>query len=622
MKNTPFSKNSLVLYKNSPARVMQVGDKLEIELDNGKTQKVRPKDIAALHPGPVQSAQNLHPPAGDIETAWELLAGETTTLAELAELIYNEFTPASAWATWQMVMDGLYFRGTLEAIQVRLPEDVKKTQAERTAKAEKKVQQAAFLDRVRTGKILAEDARRLVDVEALAQGLRDTSKVMRELGQPQNQENAHALLLKLGYWDYAVNPYPKRMNANTTSSVADLPGLPDEPRTDLTHLPAFAIDDAGSHDPDDAISLDGNRLWVHIADVAALILPNTPPDLEARARGSNLYLPEGTVTMLPSTATDLLALGLAEISPALSFAIDVSELSGTGAVKLIEIVPSWVQVQRLSYGQAETQLDNEPFCSLYRLAQMFAQRRQANNAIELNLPEVKVRVKDGQVVIRPLPPLKSRSLVREAMLMTGEAVAHFAQERNIPLLFSTQEAPDSGEGDFADTMAGMFARRRTMQRSQLKSAPIPHAGLGLEMYAQTTSPLRRYADLVSHQQLRAYLREKPLLTETDILERVGAAEAVTGNVRQAERLSNKHWTLVYLLQNPDWRGDGVLVEQLRGGRGRVLIPELDLETFLHLHKDPPLNSTLSLTLSNVNLPQLEAHFRVEQIIEAQRRIEG
>jgi len=260
MKNTPFSKNSLVLYKNSPARVMQVGDKLEIELDNGKTQKVRPKDIAALHPGPVQSAQNLHPPAGDIETAWELLAGETTTLAELAELIYNEFTPASAWATWQMVMDGLYFRGTLEAIQVRLPEDVKKTQAERTAKAEKKVQQAAFLDRVRTGKILAEDARRLVDVEALAQGLRDTSKVMRELGQPQNQENAHALLLKLGYWDYAVNPYPKRMNANTTSSVADLPGLPDEPRTDLTHLPAFAIDDAGSHDPDDAISLDGNRL--------------------------------------------------------------------------------------------------------------------------------------------------------------------------------------------------------------------------------------------------------------------------------------------------------------------------------------------------------------------------
>ena len=72
-----------------------------------------------------------------------------------------------------------------------------------------------------------------------------------------------------------------------------------EPRRDLTHLPAFAIDDEENQDPDDAVSLDGERLWVHVADVAALVAPDSEADLEARGRGANLYLPERIVNMLP-----------------------------------------------------------------------------------------------------------------------------------------------------------------------------------------------------------------------------------------------------------------------------------------------------------------------------------
>lgn len=64
-----------------------------------------------------------------------------------------------------------------------------------------------------------------------------------------------------------------------------LPVLPDEPRLDLTGLPAYAIDDEGNLDPDDAISLDGNRLWVHVADAAALVWSDSPADVEARGRG-------------------------------------------------------------------------------------------------------------------------------------------------------------------------------------------------------------------------------------------------------------------------------------------------------------------------------------------------
>jgi exoribonuclease-2 len=113
-----------------------------------------------------------------------------------------------------------------------------------------------------------------------------------------------------------------------------------------------------------------------------------------------------------------------------------------------------------------------------------------------------------------------------------------------------------------------------------------------------------------HQQLRAYLQGEPLLDDQAILERVGAAESMTGSVRQAERLSNKHWTLVYLLQHPDWRGQGVVVDKQRS-RATVLIPELDLITYLHLREDLPLNAELLLKLIDVNLPELEGYFQVD-----------
>jgi hypothetical protein len=104
--------------------------------------------------------------------------------------------------------------------------------------------------------------------------------------------------------------------------------LPEEERLDLTHLPALAIDDKGNQEPDDALSLEGDRLWVHVADVAALVPPESAADLEARARGATLYLPEGAVPMLPWAAIGRLGLGLSEISPALSFGLDLDAEKG------------------------------------------------------------------------------------------------------------------------------------------------------------------------------------------------------------------------------------------------------------------------------------------------------
>jgi len=258
--------------------------------------------------------------------------------------------------------------------------------------------------------------------------------------------------------------------------------------------------------------------------------------------------------------------------------------------------------------QDEDMLHNLPFEGLLRLAQNNEARRKQNGAVSIELPEIDVRVGDGKVVFHPVRSLRSQMIVREAMLMAGEAVAGYALREGIPFAFSTQEATQIPA--LPDGLAGMYALRRFMKRGQLKSLPDRHAGMGLDMYTQVTSPLRRYQDLIVHQQLRAHIKGHNLLTSQELLQRLGAAEAVTSNMRQVETLSNLHWTMVYLSETPQWHGEGVIVET-DGPRSTALIPNIGLETHLHCHRSLPLNTRVPIILGASNVPELRAFFRIE-----------
>ncbi|MCB1918362.1 MAG: RNB domain-containing ribonuclease [Candidatus Competibacteraceae bacterium] len=598
--------NSLVLYKNGPARVAELGDKLDIELEDGRSLRVRLKDVLLLHPGPVRNLSELTMPAGEVEAACELLDGGQTTLPELAELIYGAYTPSAAWSTWRLVDEGLYFQGTPEAINVRPLAEVEQERAIREAKAAEREAWNGFLQRARAGRCSSEDAAYLQEIEEVAWGQREQSRVLQALDCQQHPGSAHALLLRLNHWSESINPWPRRIGAILEPPAIPLPDPPHESRLDLTGLPAFAIDDEGNRDPDDALSLDGDRLWVHVADATVLAPPGSPADEEARARGATLYLPEMTIPMLPTAAIEQLGLGLAEISPALSFGLN---LDAEGKVTDVEIAPTWVRVQRVSYQEVEQRLDEEPFRTLHELAQRHRHRRQANGAIFIDLPEVKITVSDGRVRVEPLTRLRSRLLVAEAMLMAGEAAARFALERELPFPFTTQDIVANVAEREPSSLAAMHTLRRSLRPRQYSSQPSPHGGLGLEVYAQVTSPLRRYLDLVAHQQLRAFLRDGELLDAQAIVARVGAAELAAQGVRRAERLSREHWTLAYLQQHPGWKGEGVLVEK-RAPRGSVLIPPLALEARVKVSENVAPDSVLPLRLTGVDLPAREAYFRV------------
>lgn len=610
MNRPTLSADALVLYKSGPARITAINEKIELQLPNGNQKRVREKDVLLLHPGPVRSLSSLEQPLeGETEEAWELLGEESTSLLELSELIFGDATPEQVWASWQLVSEDLYFHGTPEAISAYPTSRIEEVRSAREAKQRAEEEKANFLQRLKENRLRPEDRAELSDVEMLALGRSEVSRILRELGRDQRPENAHHLLVETGYWTPHYNPYPARMGVELTPASGEVPPLPDEERVDLTHLTAWAIDDEGNQDPDDAISLEGDQIWVHVADVAALVAPDSPLDQEARSRGANLYLPEGTITMLPPAATEQLGLGLQARSPALSFCFT---LTAEAEIEEIEVVTSWVQVTRTTYAAVDEAIEQPPYAPLYQKALQYQQRRIAQGAIRLELPEAKIRVEGEEITITPLPKLRSRDLVTEFMLMAGEAAAKFAQQHEIPFPYSTQPPPEPDEQGnpypHPETAAEMYAFRRRFQRSQLKSQPGSHAGLGMAQYSQVTSPLRRYLDLVAHQQLRTWIHNQPLLDSETLTERVGAAEAIIGNVRRAERFSNRHWTLVWLQQQPTYQVDGVLVDLMKQ-RGTFLIPPLAIECKARLKNPVALNESVPLQLSEVDLPELTPYFR-------------
>jgi len=605
MPDYPIVPCCLVLYKQNAALVSVVSDKIEIQLVGGKRKRVRSKDITLLHPGPLSDLSNLHQPETDVEEAWELVGEELTDIEELSELIYGEYTPISAWATWARVAEGLYFEGNPDRIQSRSRTQIDADIAKLEAKENAQRDWNDFLKRLKDRQPIESDFQRLGEVEQLAFKQTESSRILAALERSENPVSAHRMLVSVGRWSETYNPYPQRFSLPLENPQIECPELPEETRIDLTHLDSFAIDDEESNDPDDAVSLDNGRIWVHVADVAVLVPPDSALDLEARSRAANLYLPEGVTHMLPPGATTRLGLGLTDPSPALSFGF---VLSAEGRPTDLKVTPSWVKVTRKSYTEAEALMEEQPFAELKRFAQMYREFRMRAGAVDLDLPEINMRVgADGEIRIRPSLPLTSRAMVTELMLMTGEATASFALENSIAVPFATQPAPDSPQQPV--DMAARFAYRRQMKPSKAKTLEAPHAGLGLSIYTRVTSPLRRYLDLVVHQQLRAFLSGQNPMSIATISERIGSSELASGKVRRAERMSNLHWKLIYLQRQPKWRGRGLVVEK-QDQRITVLIPALALETKIRYSESADLNDELRLTVREVDVPDQTAWFRV------------
>ena len=600
--------NSLVVYKNSPAIIKSVGDKYEIELLNNSSKKVRIKDFQLIHSGPVSSLNNISKQKIDknsLKDAWELILEEGVDLSELSELIFGENSPSNAWTTWELLCENFYFKGDIDLIEARSEEEINLILAKKESKAAAEQEREELLNRIRKACLIPEDSKFMKEIEQVAFGTTLTCRLMQDLKLEQTPEKAHEVLLKTSSWNNFINPYPQRFNISKPDNAPAVPELPPEERMDLTHLEAFAIDDEGSNDPDDAISLDGDSIWVHIADVASIVTPGSELDIFARDRGTNLYVPENIYPMLPKKITEILGLGLNKISPALSIKLKFDEEFNP----LIEkIILSSIKVTRLTYNEANDQIENEPFKSLLNITDKYGQKRIANGAVNINLPEVKIKYQPDKISISPIHELLSRELVQEAMLMTGEAIAKFAISNDIPIPFASQTFKQDITVPEQDDLAGMFNCIRKLKPGTVSTTTSKHSGLGLECYSRVTSPLRRYPDLLTHQQIRKFLQQSPFIDDEIVSKQISEVQPVIKDYRTVERNSNKHWTLAYM-DSINWTGEAVLVDKYYN-KGTFIIPELAYEARLQIDDKMELNAKVQLEFTGMNLPTLTGSFRI------------
>jgi exoribonuclease-2 len=165
-------------------------------------------------------------------------------------------------------------------------------------------------------------------------------------------------------------------------------------------------------------------------------------------------------------------------------------------------------------------------------------------------PEINVHVIDGTIEVERIESATpSRLIVAELMILANRVTAGRAAAERIPIIYRTQEAPDTEPPDMAGLPEALrFERlRRAFKRSHLSLSPAPHAGLGLDAYTQMSSPIRRYADLVTQRQFTAAMEGRPLPYDNDELLRViTAAEAREIEIRQLEQVSTTYWILRYL----------------------------------------------------------------------------
>jgi exoribonuclease-2 len=609
-----IKEKSLVIYKGKPAVVAEIAEKISISIAGGEKLKVREKDIELIHPGPCALAELAELPKGDVRGTWELLEGEGVSFKELAELIYGEYTPKTAFALYTELLDGFYFSGNSAVVKARSPEEIASEEKKRNEKQKGQAERDAFLERFRTKTLVFPDDKKfLQDVEALAYGQTAKSRTLKDLGRPETPEEAHKLLLDSKVWTMFVNPYPPRYGCSFTSAKTPVSPIPEEDRVDLTRLAAYAIDNAWSTDPDDAVCMEGNTLFVHIADPAASITPDSPADKEACGRGATLYLPEGASRMISEESLRVFALGyscgLSEISPALTFKLT---LNSDFSIADTEIFPSFVKITRLTYEEAGSPELAPQLAPLFAFAEANFKRRQRGGAISIDLPEVHISVSEEseknekKISIEPVKPYRAAAMVQECMLIAGEAAARWAIQRKIPFPFVSQDAGDLPKTPLPG-LAGSYQLRRCMRPRVLSTKPADHFGLGLAVYTQVTSPLRRYTDLLAHQQIRLLLRGAKPLSEEEMLLRLAASDAAALATIHAERASRAHWTAVYLFDKKKSVWDGIMVEK-KGNKSVILIPGLGIETQVITRSEPEPNEKLCLSLSAVVIPTGEILF--------------
>ena len=281
---------------------------------------------------------------------------------------------------------------------------------------------------------------------------------------------------------------------------------------DLTNLKTYIIDSENPHEVDDAISLEikkGNAkyLWIHISNPCKFIIHDSIIDLDARKKNSSLYLTDQYEPMLPTELLYKANLAQNKISETISASIEFNE---DGSISNFEIIEAIIKPKyQLTYEDANEILELEPkeeieLVEIKNLLEKSISFRTKNGAINFDSPNCKIKLNNNEITLTKFEKTISQVIVAEAMILMGYVTSLYLYKNNLAAAYRIQKIncnPKEILNKYKDSEIKYILLKQYMGRSYITIKPGIHESLGLELYVQCTSPLRRYLDLIIQRQV-------------------------------------------------------------------------------------------------------------------------
>ena len=496
------------------------GDAFQVELPGGRRAKVRAKDVLIEFEKPAAAdlmqeadaiAQDI-----DLDFLWECAPDEEFPFAALgADYFGDKFGPTER-AALVLRMHGapVYFRRKGRGQYQRAPqEQLQLALASLERKRQQALVQAGYEEDLKAGKLpdalqgkaiglLTKPDKNSIEYKALeaaaaARGI-SQARLLLECGGIASARQLHEARFLAEFFSHGVG-FP---------AVQPAPLPEDLPEADVE---AFSIDDVTTTEIDDAFSVqhlsDGRvRVGIHIAAPALGIARGDTVDTIARGRLSTVYMPGDKITMLPDNVVDVFTLAEGGLRPALSLYIIVNretqDIVATETRAERVFVKSNLRHNHLDEHVTEESLaagtgdypHKEDIAMLWPLAQaLFEKRQQARATYGLKREvqrnnDFNFYVEGEHITITPRrrgSPLDL--IVAELAILANSSWGAFLNDHGVPGIYRSQRG-FGGPGP---------------KRTRMQTTPAPHEGLGVAQYAWSTSPLRRYVDLVNQWQLLA-----------------------------------------------------------------------------------------------------------------------
>jgi exoribonuclease-2 len=584
----------------------------QVELDSGKRVKVKAASqlLRFEQPDPARLLAEAGALAADVDLAlaWEFAPEGEFGFADLAADYFGAAPGAARQAAMLMALHGAphYFRRAGKGRFRKAPADIV---AQALAAIEKKKQVAAQIAawaaelaegrapeavREQLFRILFKPDKNAPEYKAVVEASRATQLAPLALLQ---RAGAIGSACQFHWQRFLFEHFPK----GTGFPPLAAPVIEDE--LPLAEARAYSIDDSQTTEIDDALSLQGLgsgtvTLGIHIAAPALAIAPGDALDALARERLSTVYMPGYKITMLPADVVQAYTLSEGRAVPAVSLYVTLDEatLEVKDSQTRLErvpiaanlrhdqldglITPGWLQAPPAAAGNDDGDLPipRVELAFLYRLAQhLKARREQARGKPEtFNRPDYNFKLigNDGQ------PPTGDEQvqittrqrgapldlIVAEAMILANSLWGQWLASLGVPAIYRSQSSLAPGV------------------KVRMGAKALPHAGIGVPSYAWSTSPLRRYVDLVNQWQIIAAARHgqtaalaapfKP--RDAQLFAIISAFDAAYAAYNAHQAGMERFWTLRYLRQQGMGELTAVLLREQPGGAWLARADDLPL----------------------------------------------